>query len=227
LLSSCTWTPFGDNSSNTGTLAGTLMGAGVGGGGMAALGASKSFIMAGAYGGAAVGYYLSSLPFASEPIRRKGGQVFVLGDFVTIEIPTDSLFEPNNSVFLTEATPILNSILAVLSRGKEHNIIVSGNTSGFANEGWELKLSENRAREVAGYIWSNIYYENLFYVGYGNYFPVANNIRANSIRENSRMQITSYPCDLNIQKYHYKVKKMEKPVEAAAAPAKSSNYKGS
>ncbi|MBV8803068.1 MAG: hypothetical protein JO131_08965 [Gammaproteobacteria bacterium] len=34
---------------------------------------------------------------------------------------------------------------------------------------------------------------NLKYVGYGNYFPISNDIRADSIRQNSRIQITSFP----------------------------------
>jgi hypothetical protein len=33
----------------------------------------------------------------------------------------------------------------------------------------------------------------LTYVGYGNYFPIANNITAKGIQSNSRIQITAYP----------------------------------
>ena len=33
----------------------------------------------------------------------------------------------------------------------------------------------------------------LIYVGYGSYFPIANNLHLKSIRSNSRIQITAYP----------------------------------
>jgi hypothetical protein len=80
--------------------------------------------------------------------------------------------------------------------------MVSGNTSGFGSARFEHRLSEDRARQVAGFLWANGITEfkpqsldtrKLTYVGYGNYFPVANNITNSGIRSNSRIQITAYP----------------------------------
>lgn len=186
----------------TGSPTGTAVGAGVGAGSAVLLDASKTGIIAAGLGGAAIGYYVTSLDFASGGIKGIGGQVFSEGDFVTINIPTDNLFDTNSSELLPQSKYVLNSVIAVLNRSPDTNILISGNTSGFGTQRFQQKLSEARAREVAAYLWANGINNfkdqsndtrKLTYVGYGNQFPIANDIRMNSLRENSRIQITAYP----------------------------------
>lgn len=201
-LSSCTLNPFTTDNKLTGSAGSTAVGAGIGAGVAWLVGASKPIIIGAGLGGAAVGYYVSTLRFASGGVIKGGGQVFAMGDYVAIEIPTDQLFEPNTAELLDDAGVLLDSAAEVLRRYPNDNIIISANTSGFGSAKFEHKLSEDRARQVSAYLWAHgindfqnqsMTTRKLTYVGYGNYFPIANNIRNDSIRQNSRIQITGYP----------------------------------
>jgi len=202
-LSACAYNPFIDNNHTTGTVTGTAVGAGAGVGTMALLGGSKSFLVLGGLGGGAAGYYVSSMRYAASGIIQAGGQVYILGDYVGIYLPTDKVFEPNTARLTPDADIILASVASVLNRKPNNNILISGNTSGFALPQWEKKLSTKRAKAVAANLWKSgvtafKQRENdtrkLNYVGYGNYYPIASNLTNQGIRSNSRIQITSYPC---------------------------------
>lgn len=211
-LASCSVNPFRSNNNLTGTAAGTLGGAAIGGGVAALAGASKAQILLAGLAGGALGYYVSSLDFASGGVTHVGGQVFTLGDYATIEIPSEKIFDVNSADFLPEAGPILDSVVSVLNRYPHSNIMVSGNTSGYYTSKLERKISLDRARQVAAYLWahgiinagdpdSNVgdlqgrhsYTRKLSYVGYGDLFPISNNITPQGVLENSRIQITVYP----------------------------------
>lgn len=209
MIASCTFNPFTTNNRLTGSALSTGAGAAAGVGAVAFIGQTTKPVplIAGGVVGAAIGYYVSTLRFASGGVIQGGGQVFTLGDYVSIEIPTDNLFDTNTSELLEDSGPILDSVVAILKRNPDNNIMISGNTSGFSNSKWELKLSEARARQVAAYLWAHgigefkplsLERRTLTYTGYGNYFPIANDIHNNSIRQNSRIQITSYPCNADL-----------------------------
>ncbi len=144
----------------------------------------------------------AALRFDAGGVIQAGGQVYSLGDYTTIEIPSDKLFDTNSADFLEGAPIILDSAVAILKRSPSFNVLISGNMSGFSSSHFEHQLSENRARQVASYFWTkdisgfrdqSLIPRKLTYVGYGNYFPIANTYSNASIRENSRIQITIYP----------------------------------
>lgn len=199
----CTYNPLNDNNHMTGSAVGATAGGVAGFTTAAALGVtSKPLLGFAALGGAGVGYYISSLRFDSAGVIQAGGQVYTLGDYVTIELPTDNLFDSNSAELLPQSEAALRSAATVLNRFCCQSVLVSGNSSGFASAKYERKLSEERARVVAAYLWSqgvnqlqkmSTETRKLSYVGYGNYFPIANTIKNNSIRMNSRIQITAYP----------------------------------
>lgn len=215
VLSGCTFNPFSTHNELTGRPEGALLGGLIGGGIPALLNAPRAVIALAAVGGAGVGYYVTTLRFASSGIINAGGQVYTLGDSVSITVPTDKLFDSNTDEFLPCTEAILKSILNVLERYPCNNIIISGNSSGFDNHRYEQKLSESRARQVAAYLWAHginsfmnhgidLNQRRLTYVGYGNYFPVANDITNCGLRANSHIQITSYPtkAGLHLDKCH-------------------------
>ncbi len=203
-LVSCTYNPMVPNNHNTGSIEGRLIGMGVGGGTAAVLGAPTPIkILAGVTGGS-VGYYMTTLRYDASGIYFVGGQVYQLGQKIGIYVPTDKLFQANTADFLPQATPVLDSIVAVLQRYPDNNILISGNTSGFSSDRFEQKLSEDRAKAVAAYLWdagmstyktNSLTTRKLNYVGYGDYFPITSesNHSNQGIRSNSRIQITSYP----------------------------------
>ncbi len=211
-LAGCT--PISHTNPPTGNVAGPLVGGAAGYGLGAWMGLSKTASGALGVGGAGLGYYLTTLRFASAEIVHAGGQVFTLGQYVTINLPTDALFEENSSDFQPGMEPVLNSVASVLSRYPNDNLIVSGNMSGFGSNKFEQRLSEARARQVAAALWArglnsfnhqSVHTDRkLLYVGYGDYFPVASNYPLESLRANSRIQITAAPstAQLNLGKCH-------------------------
>ncbi|HSW93923.1 MAG TPA: OmpA family protein [Gammaproteobacteria bacterium] len=244
-LAGCSFNPFTTDNEMTGRAGPTLAGGAIGAGSAALLGGSKYTIGLAGLGGAALGYYVSTLNFAAGGIDQAGGQVFTQGDYVTIEFPTDNIFDENTADLLPEAAPALQSTVEVLKRYPNNNILVSGNTSGFGTTRWERTLSEKRAREVASYLWAhgvNAFKggpaefdpssptRSLSYVGYGNYFPISNNIKNDSIRENSRIQITAYPSRAqlklcNDQKIFANIgERREDPMDSTG-PVSSNGYK--
>lgn len=212
-LVSCSYNPFSSNNRTTGNATGPIIGAAIGGGAVAAVGGTKPFLALGTVGGALAGYYFTTLQYESGGINHVGGQVYKIGDVIGMYIPTDNLFESNTDELLPQASPTLDSAVLVLAHYPNNNIIISGNTSGFYRAKWEQKLSERRAQKVAAYLWNaginnfkeqSIDTRKLMYVGYGDYFPIANHYTNDGIRANSRIQIVSYPtsCDMHLDKRH-------------------------
>lgn len=213
LLTSCTFNPFSNNNHLTGSPAGAAVGAGIGAGATALLNAPKSIIALTGLGGGALGYYMTTQRFDAGGIIQAGGQVYKVGDYVGIYIPSDKIFEPNTADFLPQSGPILDSAVAVLERHPNNNIIVSGNTAGFDRMKRENRLSRERAKQVAAYLWSQginnfkdpgIHTRKLNYVGYGDFFPIATKLTNDGLRTNSRIQIVSYPsdADLGLDSHH-------------------------
>ncbi|TAK73293.1 MAG: OmpA family protein [Gammaproteobacteria bacterium] len=216
-LVSCTYNPFIGDNHTTGSAAGVAVGAAAGAGGVAALGGSKFAMMLGGLTGGMLGYYATTLRYDSGGIIQGGGDVYTVGDYIGIYIPSDRLFYPNTADFTPQAPSILDSVGVILQRKPNNNILISGNTSGFSRPRWELRLSEERAKKVAAYLWNttdisqfkenSINLRRLKYVGYGDYFPIATHETNAGIRKNSRIQITSYPtgCDLDLDLKHEKI----------------------
>lgn len=188
-------------------------GAGIGAGSVALLGGSKPLIGAAGLVGGVVGYYVSTLRYDSGGVLQAGGKVYTIGLYTGIYIPTDKLFEPNTSELLPQASFVLDSVADILKRSPNNNIVISGNTTGFGQRKWEQKLSEERAAKVASYLWKvgvnnfqnpGIDTRKLTYVGYGDYFPIASTETSRGLRQNGRIQITSYPSnvDLHIDDRH-------------------------
>jgi len=217
LLTSCSFNPFNPSATKeTGSPVGAAVGGIVGGTGVGVLGGSKFMIGVGALTGGVIGYYVTTLRYDSGGILQVGGKVYQVGDMIGIYIPSDYLFEPNSDDFYPQARPILDSVIAVLKRYPANNILISGNTSGFYRARWEQDISERRAQKVAAYLWheginnfigNTLNMRQLNYVGYGDYFPLSSTLTNKGIRENSRIQIISYPnnCDLGIDKRHVAV----------------------
>lgn len=190
------------NSFRNGNPAGAIVGAGMGAGSAAIIGAPKTAIAAAGIAGGALGYYVTTLKHDANPIEQIGGQVYQVGEFVGIELPTDEIFEENAVDIYPNANGVLDAVVTVVNRYPNHNILISGNSSGFYKPRYEQKLSQARAKQIAAYLWSHGVDEfqanstrtrQLQYVGYGNYFKVASDLTNEGIRSNSRILITLYP----------------------------------
>ncbi len=218
LLQGCGPNPFGQHNGMTGRPEGVATGAVIGAGSMALIGAgSKPYMATAAVIGGVIGYYVTTDRFAAGGILEGGGKIYGEGQYIGIVIPLNKLFEPNTADFLPSAYPILDSVVSVLERYPNNNILISGNTSGFGRQAWEQPLSEKQAGKVAAYLWNaginafknpGINTRELRYVGYGSAFPIANTLTNRGIQENGRIQITSYPsrADLCLDKRFHVLK---------------------
>jgi outer membrane protein OmpA-like peptidoglycan-associated protein len=203
LLSACSYNPLSTTNRLTGDPVETAAG-GIAGFGTAAAFGTKSPVVLGlaGIGGASIGYYMSTLRYDAAGIYRAGGQVYSVGDYLTIEIPSNRIFDDNTSDLTPMGNAALRSAAKVLNRLCCQSVLVSGNSSGFGTPRLERGITEDRARVVAAFLWAqgvNNFKKisndtrRLTYVGYGNYFPIANHITNKGIRANSRIQITAYP----------------------------------
>ncbi|MDA8561588.1 OmpA family protein [Gammaproteobacteria bacterium] len=202
-ITACTYNPLNRTNHLTGNPAETVAGGAIAFGSASALGATTTPLLGIAtVGGASIGYYMSSIRYDAAGIYNAGGQVYAIGDYLSIEIPANSVFDDNTYDITQTGDAALRSAAKVLKRIRCQNIMVSGNSSGFSTERFEQKITEHRAKEVSNFLWAqgiNNFKKNsndtrkLNYVGYGNYFPVANNITEKGINANRRIQITAYP----------------------------------
>lgn len=202
-LIGCSYNPLSNTNHNTGDPVETAAGGIAGVATASAFGTTSTPILGLAgLGGAGIGYYMSSLRYDAAGIYHAGGKVFTVGDYLTIEIPTHRIFDDNSADLTPAGDAALRSAAKVLNRLCCQSILVSGNSSGFGTAKMERKITEERARVVSAFLWAqgvNNFQKisndtrKLTYVGYGNYFPVANNITNKGIRANSRIQITAYP----------------------------------
>lgn len=212
LFTGCSYNPLSSDSNNlSGNGAGGAFGAAIGIASATALSAPRPLVIGAGIGGTALGYYMTTLRYDAGPIYHAGGVVYTQGEYTGISIPSYRLFEPNSAEFIPQAEPLLNSAIAVLKRYPNSNILVSGNTGGLGTHHFNQKLSEARARQVAAYLWAhginnfkshNITTRRLRFVGYDDYFPIADATKAGNIQKNSRIQITAYPSkdDLKLDK---------------------------
>ena len=215
LLSACSFNPFSLDNTTTGSAAGVLVG-GAAGAGVAMLAhATRPFIALAGIGGAGVGYYSTTLRSDASGIYQAGGQAYQVGDTLGIYIPTDYLFESNTAYFMPNYDSVLSSVVAVLNRKPNNNIIISGNSGGFYRSRGERQLSERRAEKVAAYLWNAGISQftgfaragrRLNYVGYGDYFPISTHLTNEGLRQNSRIQIVSYSINCAIAMPEEKVK---------------------
>lgn len=209
VMMGCAGSPFSKDSMHTsGSAAGALIGGGAAVAGTAVLAAPRPLILGAGLGGMALGYYLTTLRFKEGPIIKAGGEVYTQGEYVGISIPCYQLFEANSSEFTRQAEALLDSAVAVLKRYPNDNILISGNAGGFQSWHADQKRSEVRARQVAAYLWAHgvnnfknpsIQSRKLTFVGYGDYFPIANREKIQNVQKNSRIQITAYPSTIDLK----------------------------
>jgi len=118
ILNACNYNPFLANNRTTGNPTTAVVGAGVGVGVVGLLGGTKPMMALAGIGGGALTYYLTSLRNDAWGIYQAGGQVYVLGQYVGIYIPTDNLFDYNTADFIPGYRNTLDSVVAVLQLKK-------------------------------------------------------------------------------------------------------------
>ncbi|HVY53793.1 MAG TPA: hypothetical protein VHA13_04675, partial [Gammaproteobacteria bacterium] len=112
LLTGCSNQPRSNDQMARNT-AGATLGTAAAIAGTAALGAPRPLVIGAGIGGAALGYYLTTMRFDAGPIYRAGGEVYTQGEYAGVSIPAYRLFEPNSSDLLPQGEALLDSAIAV------------------------------------------------------------------------------------------------------------------
>ena len=139
-------------------------------------------------------------------IRTVGGEVYQAGDFVTIIIPNDALFEPATSVLLSTAYALINEVAKIIMRFPDENVIITGHTDNIGSELYQAKLSHQQAQLFAMLLWQNDSidlktFHRFKYAGMGDTRPITDNPSAYGQALNRRIQITIYPTQAMKEMY--------------------------
>lgn len=158
-----------------------------------------------AAGGAYLGYNIPGVETQSQPIKEAGGQVYQVGDYVTIVIPSAVLFEAGKANLSLQADQYLEAAAEIIAKYPTENVLVTSNTAGLFSKAYDLALSEKQAEVIAAGLWSHGVNSNdgqrkVNYSGLGDMKPVANDTYAKGIDNNRRIQITLYPSKVTDRK---------------------------
>ena len=138
----------------------------------------------------------SNLP--TQSIQAAGGVVFQLGDYITVVVPADSLFEPATSDVLPSAGKLLTQIAGIAKAYPESNLMVTAYTDGVGSELRQAKLSFQQARKIALALWQqggipNDKLAEYKFAGLADTQPIASGNTARDLGINRRVAITFYP----------------------------------
>lgn len=141
--------------------------------------------------GAGIGAYMDS---QEEELRKSlaktGVSVERDGDNINLVMPGNITFATSKAEIQGDFYPILNSVATVLSNYKETAIEVEGHTDSTGSVGYNLKLSEDRAKSVSDYLVSKgIMGKRIIHHGRGPMRPIASNQSSEGRALNRRVEI--------------------------------------
>lgn len=148
--------------------------------------------------GASIGYYVPKIKNDTHEIQSAGGEIFQIGDYVTIVIPSDKLFDIGTADYKPLASKLIKEAAMIIAGFPKSEVLVTGNTDNIGTPLYQAKLSRKQAQTIALSLWeSNIINRQTFdrfqFAGMGNTKPIAdeNSVRGQML--NRRIQITIYP----------------------------------
>lgn len=100
------------------------------------------------------------------------------------------LFEFDKSILLEPSKEELNKLINFMQKYHTLEIEIMGHTDNIGSSGYNLELSEARAKSVYSYLYEmGIAKERLSYRGFGNSKPVSDNISEEGRKKNRRVEI--------------------------------------
>lgn len=141
--------------------------------------------------GAGIGAYMDA---QEKKLRRSlentGVRVSREGDHIRLVMPGNITFATDKSELQESFEPVLNSVVTVLREYDKTIVEVHGFTDSTGSYGYNMSLSENRARQVSNYLETGgIIGQRLLVVGKGPTAPIATNETAAGRSLNRRVEI--------------------------------------
>lgn len=184
-------------------LKGGAIGAGAGGVAGGIIGHQLGNTALGAIIGAAVGGTTGTLigrhmDRQAEEMRKdmKEAKIERVGEGIKITFDSGILFEYDSSVLQPVAKENIESLVKVLKKYPDTNILIEGDTDDRGSEEYNQKLSERRAQAVADYQKNlGVASSRITTVGLGELNPVASNDTEYGRRLNRRVEVAIFAND--------------------------------
>ena len=129
-------------------------------------------------------------------LNKRGVQVVRLIAKTLVFLPSDKIFSDNSAKLSANGEYLLNNVTVFLRSYPGAKFKVSAYTDNVLPKKIRNKLSQEQAREVAGYLWTNnipAKYQRLHFGGRGDKTPIASNKYYFGSAENRRVVITIIP----------------------------------
>lgn len=123
--------------------------------------------------------------------------VSVEEDEISIEVPSDLLFDFDKSELKSAVIETLDRLSEDLNQYDGANVYISGHTDSQGEEAYNQRLSEDRAKEVQRYLGKKINVEtiNIEITGYGEAKAIASNVTEEGRAKNRRVEIIVEPLE--------------------------------
>jgi len=141
--------------------------------------------------GAGIGAYMDSQEAElRKSLANSGVSVVREGDNINLVMPGNITFATDKSNIQTDFFNVLDSVVTVLTKFSDTAIEVEGHTDSTGSLSHNLKLSEDRASQVASYLKSKgVANQRIIHFGKGPMKPVATNQSAEGRAQNRRVEI--------------------------------------
>ena len=149
----------------------------------------------GALAGAGIGHYLENKERAAQELEAiEDADVAIEGDNVTVSFAGEVMFDSGSRNLTPGAFARLDSVAATLNRYPDADILVMGHTDAVGDEGFNLRLSEDRALMVKNQlVQKGVDGARLTTLGLGESQPLATNATPEGRAQNRRVEIVITP----------------------------------
>jgi outer membrane protein OmpA-like peptidoglycan-associated protein len=141
--------------------------------------------------GASIGAYMDNQEKKlRESLEATGVGIQREGDHIRLIMPGNITFATNKSIVQTDFYPVLDSVVTVLQEYDQTLVEVQGFTDSTGSWEHNMKLSEDRARQVSSYLSrSGVIEQRLITTGKGPSDPIASNDNPEGRAQNRRVEI--------------------------------------
>lgn len=144
----------------------------------------------GAAAGTAIGLYKDSRPGLIAELRKENIEYIEYGSTMTLIVPTDKYYEFNQPTFDNLEYKGLNAINKLLKYYPESPIYVAAFSDNIGSRAHKRKLTQGQAETMLTFLWSNGFKSaQLFSQGYGDDYPVGDNVLIHGSAFNRRVEI--------------------------------------
>ncbi|MBK9107420.1 MAG: OmpA family protein [Saprospiraceae bacterium] len=138
---------------------------------------------------------LDGCPNTPGPIANKGCPVIEKADIETLDFAMRAVqFDLGRATLRSESFSILDKVAKILKKYPDYNLTIAGHTDNSGSAGFNLDLSERRAKICYEYLISiGISASRLSYVGFGSSKPIAPNDNETGRYLNRRVEFNLLP----------------------------------